>query len=611
MKKTVKYAALCCMLGLALSLSSCYVPPDEVTNNTDTMTVGNSTIPFATIEPTASPTPTPAPTDVPTVTAIPQVTQPVNWDSWTATDAPATQLPPVTTRPVTTQAVITPNPTDVPTATPASLQVGSSGAEVRRLQQRLKDLKYYTGSVDGDYGPGTKAAVEAFQRNNGLSVDGKAGKQTTAKLYSSSARAANAATAAPRATAVPRATSVPRTDLYLSLGSSGGNVSQLQNRLISLGYLTGAADGSYGEATEAAVKAYQKKVSGLWTDGKAGPDTLNSIYSAAAPRASSVVAQIGSGQALQEGDSGPAVRTLQQLLKNLGYYSGTVDGDFGSGTAMAVLAFQRANSLSADGKAGTGTFNRLYSANAIPNGGTSNTDNNSGVSSTGYVTLEQGSEGEAVKRLQQALKNQGFYSGTVDGKYGAGTVAAVILFQQSRNIKADGKAGPTTQRLLFNTSGNITYTALKPGDRGSAVSNLQYTLYELGYYSGAVDGIYGDTTSDAVRAFQIRNKINPVTGIADNATLQKLYSASAIPDQAPNTTFRTLRLGDSGEEVLELKDQLVQLGYMKFDNTNVYTQATYQAVLLFQQYNGLKPDGIAGPDTQARLYGSGPIAMPK
>ncbi|MBR6027771.1 MAG: peptidoglycan-binding protein [Clostridia bacterium] len=607
MKRQIKILLLAlALLALAFGLTGCYVPPDEVTNNTDNMYVGNSTIPFATIAPTATVTPTaePTATPIPQATAVP--TEEVNWDSWAATGTP-TERPPATTRPV---AIITPNPTDVPTATPASLQMGSSGAEVRRLQQRLKDLKYYTGSVDGDFGAGTKAAVEAFQRNNGLSVDGKAGPRTTAKLYSSSAKAAPAGTATPRATATPKATTVPRTDVYLALGSTGNQVTTLQTRLIALGYLTGVADGSYGEATQAAVEAYQNRVKGLWADGKAGPETLASIYSNTAPKASSVVAQIGSGQALQEGDSGAAVRALQQQLKKLGYYSGTVDGDFGSGTASAVLAFQKANGLSADGKAGTGTFNRLYSPNAIPNGGSSGGDSG-GVSSTGYVTLEQGSEGEAVKKLQQALKNQGYYSGSVDGKYGPGTVAAVILFQQSRNIQADGKAGPATQRLLYNTSTSITYTTLRPGDRGTAVTNLQYTLYELGYYSGSIDGIYGDTTSDAVRSFQIRNKVDPVDGVAGSATLQKLYSASAIPDKAPNTTYTTLRPGDIGEEVLELKDMLVQLGYMVFDNSNVYTEATRLAVIRFQTYNGLNADGIAGPDTQAKLYGPNPLANPE
>ena len=80
--------------------------------------------------------------------------------------------------------------------TPAELQnmgiltVGAKGEEVTRLQQRLKDLGYLDGKVDGQYGGGTKRAVIAFQRRNGLTTDGIAGESTLAKLYAEDAVAA-------------------------------------------------------------------------------------------------------------------------------------------------------------------------------------------------------------------------------------------------------------------------------------------------------------------------------------------------------------------------------------------------------------------------------------
>ena len=57
-------------------------------------------------------------------------------------------------------------------------KLGSSGSEVRDIQQRLKNWGYYNGAVDGIYGAKTKAAVEAFQKKNGLVVDGVAGPKT-------------------------------------------------------------------------------------------------------------------------------------------------------------------------------------------------------------------------------------------------------------------------------------------------------------------------------------------------------------------------------------------------------------------------------------------------
>jgi putative chitinase len=63
-----------------------------------------------------------------------------------------------------------------------TLRRGNSGAAISRLQQRLKDLGFNSGAVDGDFGPGTEAAVIAFQQSKQLGADGIAGPQTLAAL---------------------------------------------------------------------------------------------------------------------------------------------------------------------------------------------------------------------------------------------------------------------------------------------------------------------------------------------------------------------------------------------------------------------------------------------
>lgn len=65
-------------------------------------------------------------------------------------------------------------------------RMGSRGSEVREIQTRLKKWGYYTGAVDGIYGTKTRDAVKYFQRKNGLTVDGIAGKATLAKMGISS-----------------------------------------------------------------------------------------------------------------------------------------------------------------------------------------------------------------------------------------------------------------------------------------------------------------------------------------------------------------------------------------------------------------------------------------
>lgn len=181
------------------------------------------------------------------------------------------------------EAAITPTPSITPrtvritedpalptsTPTPCILQKNSIGIEVKQLQQRLKDLGYYSGDVDGQYGAGTQTAVTAFQAQHGLKADGVAGEQTLAMLYSGSAQ-----------TFVPTPTP-SATPAMLSSGSSGDEVKALQSRLQQLGFYSGALDGDYGKGTRAAVKLFQAQ-HGLDDDGIAGQKTLEMLYSSAA-----------------------------------------------------------------------------------------------------------------------------------------------------------------------------------------------------------------------------------------------------------------------------------------------------------------------------------------
>lgn len=70
-------------------------------------------------------------------------------------------------------------------------QRGSSGDKVKEIQQKLSAWGYYSGRVDGIYGSKTEAAVRYFQQKNGLTVDGKAGKQTLEAMGISSGGSAN------------------------------------------------------------------------------------------------------------------------------------------------------------------------------------------------------------------------------------------------------------------------------------------------------------------------------------------------------------------------------------------------------------------------------------
>lgn len=511
--------------------------------------------------------------------------------------------------------------TPKPTATPfTSFKHGDTGAEIKRMQTRLKELGYLNGKADGDFGDATEAAVRYFQQRNNLTVDGKAGQKTLDKLYSSSAKAAKATpTPTAKPTKTPKVTATPKADdldYYLENGASGTKVRTLQNRLIELGWLSGQADGKYGNATEYAVKAFQKRYSSLWDDGVAGPDTLKQLYGAGAATSKTPAASLG--QTLSSGDEGAAVKALQNRLKELGFYKKAIDGEYGSTTKAAVTAFQAANGLSETGKANETTLNKLYSASAKDadyltdeenakneedEGETGNQTDSDKVEVNGYTTLQWGDTGTAVKKLQEALKNRGYYSGKIDSTFGSGVYAAVKAFQKQYGLKADGIAGPATQNLLFNTSASSsdTNTSLQKGSSGTEVRNLQYVLAELGYYDGSINGEYGNTTADAVRAFQINNDISPVDGVAGPKTLKVIYSSKAVGATASSGSYDTLSKGDKGTAVVEMQEKLKKLGYLS-EVTGEFDTATVEAVKNFQRRNNLTVNGKANSSTLSKLY---------
>ena len=529
----------------------------------------------------------------------------------------------------TTTRTNTPRPTNTPFT---SLKNGSTGDDVRRMQNRLIELGYLSGRADGDFGDATEAAVRAFQARNGLTADGKAGTNTLNKIYSSSARkAASTPTATPKRTATAKPTARPTAtpdvdelDYYLQQGSSGAKVRTLQNRLIELGWLEGTADGSYSHATEYAVKAFQARYSSLWVDGVAGPDTLKTLYGAGAATSKTPAASLGI--TLEQGDENDAVKAMQKRLKELGFYKATADGEFGSTTKAAVIAFQKANGISATGVATKATLNKLYAASAKDADDLKDDENareeedeeeskkeqdpedTNDVTVGGYTTLKWGATGPDVKKLQQALKNRGYYSGKIDSTFGSGVYAAVKAFQKQYGLKVDGVAGPATQILLYgSTESSVnTSTSLKKGSSGTAVRNLQYVLYELGYYDGKINGEYNDATADAVRAFQINNDITPVDGVAGSKTLRIVYSGNAVGASATSGRYETLTKGDKGSEVVELQETLCKLGYLS-DITGEFDAATVEAVKNCQRRNGLNASGKADQEFQQLIYLREPI----
>jgi len=146
-----------------------------------------------------------------------------------------------------------------------------------------------------------------------------------------------------------------------------------------------------------------------------------------------------------------------------------------------------------------------------------------------YPVLSLGSRGDAVAQLQQALKNQGYYTyWQVTGYYGPITRDAVMKFQKAKGLTVDGIAGPVTQSVLYGSQNG--YRILKFGMRGDDVSRLQSALKQQGYFYANVTGYYGKITENAVIAFQKAKGLR-IDGIAGPQTQSVLYGGGQVTSQ--------------------------------------------------------------------------------
>jgi peptidoglycan hydrolase-like protein with peptidoglycan-binding domain len=118
----------------------------------------------------------PSPGSVPPATTPPAVSPTAPPTSAPPTSAPSASAPPTSTPPTS----------PAPEAADAVLRLEASGPAVQELQQRLSDLGFWVGEVDGHYGQLTRQAVMAFQKAEGLDRDGVAGPDTRGKLPTAS-----------------------------------------------------------------------------------------------------------------------------------------------------------------------------------------------------------------------------------------------------------------------------------------------------------------------------------------------------------------------------------------------------------------------------------------
>lgn len=444
------------------------------------------------------------------------------------------------------------------------IKLGSAGSEVSDLQTTLKAMGYYSGDITGHAGEKTVAAIKVFQSKYGLTADGIAGPDTLEKIqtvYSGSSSSASSASwvgadtvkevqtmlkaiglytgeitgtiGAKTDTAIrtfqkkygltvdgiPGTQTISKlTSVYLQSGtstSSGVNLSvetvrSAQTMLKALGYYDGDITGNIGTKTETAIRSFQNKY-GLPVDGIPGTQTmakLSELYAGTSSLSSS---------SLQLGATGSAVSELQENLSVLGYYDGDITGHYGTLTKAAVLAFQKAKGLTADGIAGTRTLSAIE--NAMSASGSSSSS--SGTSDSSGLSFGLGDTSPTILWMQELLKELGYYAAECTGHFGNKTQAAVKLFQADHGLIADGVVGSKTMAALQQAEkGNASGMP----DFASSVLDLHW-FNEKSYYLS-----HGISTGSTITITDV------VTGKSFNARIQSTGNhADVEPKTAEDT----------------------------------------------------------------------------
>src|SRR5690625_3642948 len=426
---------------------------------------------------------------------------------------------------------------------------GDSGDHVIELKKNLTLLGFgnFPSSPSKNYGSVTEGVVKDFQKANNLSLDGVAGKSTLAKIEELLSK-----------------------PLEYTKGDSGDHVIELKKNLTLLGFgnFPSSPSKNYGSVTEGVVKDFQK-ANNLSLDGVAGKSTLAKIEEL-----------LTKPSDYTKGDSGDHVIELKKNLTLLGFgnFPSSPSKNYGSVTEGVVKDFQKANNLSLDGVAGKSTLAKIEELLTKPSDYT------------------KGDSGDHVIELKKNLTLLGFgnFPSSPSKNYGSVTEGVVKDFQKANNLPVDGVAGKSTlakiEELLTKPS---DYTL---GDSGDHVIELKknVTLLGFGNFPSSPSKHYGNVTEGVVKDFQKDNKL-PVDGVAGKSTLAKIEELL--------TKSHDYTVGDSGDHVVKLKENLTLLGFGSFPSSpsKNYGSVTEGVVKDFQLYYGLKVTGNGDKKTLEKI----------
>ncbi|GAB2593272.1 hypothetical protein GCM10009593_37360 [Microlunatus antarcticus] len=198
----------------------------------------------------------------------------------------------------------------------------------------------------------------------GGAVTGPAAPASTSASAEPTASPSPAKTTEP-ASAKPKTAAKPA--LVLAKGAKGEKVRELQVRLRDLDWYAGSITGSYASSTVKGVKGFQDK-RGLKETGNVDATTWTQLTKRTkTPTKDERHNVLRPGKAIyQQGSNGDKVRELQARLKQIGWFSGSVTGSYGSATASSVRSFQDKRGIPETGEVDARTWSRLVAMTRTP-----------------------------------------------------------------------------------------------------------------------------------------------------------------------------------------------------------------------------------------------------
>lgn len=490
------------------------------------------------------------------------------------------------------------------------LKYGDKGDEVRSLQTRLKDVRYYNAKVTGNYLGSTRDAVKKVQEAYGLKVTGDADSETLQIIYGDCLRP-------------------------LKKGIEGKDVSRLQTRLSELGYYTGKISGKFLDGTVKAIAAFQK-ANGLKETGAADVQTQQKLYSddvvmptpdpnatATPVPAPTPTPDLTYPGKLSYGSKGKRVQQVQERLKELGYFTRKTTVGFYRHTQEALQRFQKQNGLPGEGIVDEDTWKALYAEDvARPK----DPPKPSPVPTPPPYKLE-------VDVTNQLIK---IYGRDAAGEY-TNFIRAMWCSTGTRSFPSKpGEYTLTTRRALWaefpNWGGGkaqywvkitpeIAFHSVIYNRNDNKAVNMK-SVARLG--KRASHGCIRLTLQDAKWIYKnagagtqvhIREDLPPdpeLKAASKPAPYSKKLYAHPItptpfvlpvynPDKPPEVT-RNLKMGDKGEDVFFLQSKLKELGFYTGEVTGVYREGTKKAVSAYQRSLGLRVGGTADTKLQEGLF---------